>query len=104
MNFNTLAHRETIASARLRLFALYVDFPASVRARWATSTIGQMAGKSWTVSSELWKIDSLKAGAAVREMVTTEAAKADIILVVVSSLNYRQTDMIQWLEIGRAHV
>jgi hypothetical protein len=98
MNMNTLAHRDAASHGRLRLFSLCVDFPASVRARGANSTISQFAGGNWVVSSELWKLDSLESSPAIRKMATEEAAKADIIAVAASSLNYREHELVAWLE------
>ena len=90
--------RELAAHGRLRLFSMYLDFPASIRARWAHSTMSQIAGEQWIISTELWKIDSLDTNAAISRMVTEEAARADIITIVASSLNYRHHPAIQWLE------
>ena len=87
-----------MASGRLRLFTLYVDFPAAVRARWASNAISKYAGESWITSTEMWKVDSLAASNAISKMVAQEAARADIVVVVASSLNYRHHEAVQWLE------
>ena len=98
MEVNLLTHPATAAIGRLRVFSLYLDFPASVRARWANSTISQLAGENWITSTEMWKLDSLTASPAIRTMITGEAAKADVLLVTVSSVSYRHHELIRWLE------
>jgi hypothetical protein len=45
----------------------------------------------------MWKLDSLATSAAIRNMVTREAIKADILLIAVSSLNYCQHELMEWL-------
>lgn len=90
-------HLGTAAKGRLRIFSLYADFPASVRSRWANSTLGQLAGPDWVTSAEMWKLDSLATSAAIRGMVTREALKADLLLVAVTSLNYCQHELMEWL-------
>ena len=93
-----LTHGVTGAHGRLRVFSMYVDFHASIRARWANSIIGKIAGQNWITSAEMWKLDSVDASPAIGNMITGEAAKADILLVAISSLNYRQHELIDWLE------
>lgn len=98
MNLNTLTHHGTTAHGRLRVFALYLDFPASIRSRWANSTVSQLAGQNWITSAEMWKLDALATSAPIRNMITGEAAKADVLFVAVSSLSYRHHELIRWLE------
>ena len=86
------------AVEKLRLFALHLDFPASIRARWATSTIIKLAGEHWTCTAESWKIESLDTSSSIRQMLLAEAARADVLIIAASSLNRRETGLIQWLE------
>ena len=90
--------RLAVAHGRLRVFSLYVDFPGSIRARWANCSIGQFAGENWITSTELWRLDSLATSASLHKMINGEAARADILLVTVSCLDYRQHDLMMWLE------
>lgn len=94
----TPAKRTTATNGNLRLFALTVDFPASVRASWVTSTITELAGRHWQTSSEIWKIDSLKKSESILQMMTNNAARADVIVIAVSSLTQLDTSLIQWLD------
>lgn len=86
------------ANGKLHLFSLYADFPASVRARWATSEIIKMVGQRWRSPSEMWKLDSLTASDSIRKMVAHDAANADVIVVAISSLGVRPLELIQWLD------
>jgi hypothetical protein len=103
MEVNLLIHHDKAASRRLRVFSLYLDFPASIRARWANSTVSRLAGDNWVTSTEMWKLDSLAAGPAIRHLFTSEAAKADVLFVAVSSLNHRHHELIAWLETLGSH-
>lgn len=82
----------------LRLFSLHLDFPASVRARWAVGTITRLAGSHWACTSEMWKIESLNTASSIRKMLTDEAVKSDVLIIALSSLNRRESDLIQWLQ------
>jgi hypothetical protein len=85
-------------NGKLHLFSLYADFPASVRARWAASAIIKMAGRQWKSSSEMWKLDSLTSSQPIRDMITSDAANADVIVIGVSSLERRAVELVQWLD------
>ena len=85
------------ANGKLHLFSLYADFPASVRARWATSAIIKIIGPRWQSPSEMWKLDSLTASASIKNLLANDAANADVIVVAVSSLKMRPQELIQWL-------
>jgi hypothetical protein len=85
-------------AGKLSLFSLYVDFPSSVDARWLASTMKRLAGSHWQTSSEMWKVDSLAASEPIRQMITNDAANADVIIVAVSSLTHREPALVQWLE------
>lgn len=87
-----------ISGGKLRVFSLHLDFAAGIRARWATSLIHKLAGEHWVCSSELWRLDSLLTARAIRKLITAEASQADVVLVAASSLNHRETELIQWLE------
>jgi hypothetical protein len=98
MNPSTSVKRAPATNGKLRLFALSADFPASVRARWVTSTISGLAGLHWQTLSEIWKIDSLKKSERIRHMMTNNAANADVIVIAISSLTQTDPALIQWLD------
>lgn len=87
----------TPVSGKLHVVSLYADLPASVRARWAAGTIARLAGPRWRTTSEMWKIDSLNISTPIREMITNDAAKADVVIIAASSLAYSESQLVQWL-------
>ena len=97
MNTETLIEPELVAEGRLRLFSLYVDFPAAVRARWATCQISRLAGEQWKTSTEMWNLDSLTTSEPIRKMITQDAAAADVLVIAMSSLDWRELELVEWL-------
>jgi hypothetical protein len=97
MHTETVDERETQADAKLRLFALYVDFAASIRARWATSAIIKLAAPRWKSTSEMWTLDSFRASQPLRKIMLQDAAKADVLVIALSSLDQREPGLIEWL-------
>ena len=87
----------TVMNGKLRLLSLYGDLPASVRARWAAGLIARLAGPHWQITSEMWKIDSLQVSEPIREMITDDAANADVIIIAASSLTQHEPVLFQWL-------
>jgi hypothetical protein len=98
MNTETLIVSETGMDGRLRLFSLYVDFAAAVRARWATSQISRLAGEQWKASTQMWNLDSLSTSEPIRKMITQDAAEADVLVVAMSSLDRRELELVRWLD------
>jgi len=98
MNTETLVEPELVADRRLHVFSLYVDFPAAVRARWATRQIYRLAGKQWKTSTEMWNLDSLTTSEPIRKMITQDAADADVLIIAMSSLDWRELELVEWLD------
>jgi hypothetical protein len=98
MQTNVFAKEVAVTNGKLHLLSLYGDLPASVRARWAAGAIARLAGPLWKTTSEMWKIDSLQVSAPILEMITNDAANADVIIVAASSLAHSEPALIQWLE------
>jgi hypothetical protein len=98
MHAETFIEEEKEANGKLRLFSLYVDFAASVHARWAAGTITKLAGPRWKTSNETWNLDSLIASQQVRKITIQEAADADVLIVALSSLDRREPKLIEWLD------
>jgi len=90
--------QETQADSKLRLFSLYVDFAASVRAKWASGMITKLAGSCWQTRSEMWNLDSFHAGPQVREIMLQDAVGADVLLIGLSSLDQREPKLMEWLK------
>ena len=98
MNTETLIEPELVVDRRLHVFSLYVDFPAAVRARWATCQISRLAGEQWKTSAEMWNLDSLTTSEPIRRMITRDVADADVLIIAMSSLDWRELELVQWLD------
>ncbi len=98
MHTETFIEEEKETNGKLRLFSLYVDFEASVHARWAAGTITKLAGPRWKTSNEMWNLDSLNASQQVRKITIQEAVDADVVIVALSSLDRREPKLIEWLD------
>jgi len=98
MNTETLIEPELVMDRRLHVFSLYVDFPAAVRARWATCQISRLAGEQWKTSAEMWNLDSLTTSGPIRKMIAQDAADADVLIIAMSSLDWRELELVQWLD------
>lgn len=94
----TFSKSESVTRGRLRLFSLYLDFPAAVAARWVTTQISGHAGGQWKAAAEMWKLDSLTTGGSISKMAAEDAAAADVLIVTLSSLARRETELVQWLD------
>jgi hypothetical protein len=97
MHSETFKAEETAPPAKLRLFSLYVDFAASARAKWVSGTITRLAGPNWRTCCEMWNLDSVKASQQIRKIMLQEAAGADVLVVALSSLDQRESKLIEWL-------
>lgn len=75
-----------VADGKLRLLSLYGDIAASGRARWAANSVSRLAGPNWQTISEMWKIDTIHVSEPIRQMITNDAANADVIIIVAGSL------------------
>jgi hypothetical protein len=98
MNTEILMEAELVTDRRLRLFSLHVDFAAAMQARWATGQISRVAGVHWKSTTEMWDVDSLTAGEPIRKMITRNAAEADVLVVAMSSVDWREWELVQWLD------
>ncbi len=97
MHTETFIERETEANGKLHLFSLYVDFAASLHARWTTGTIAKLASPRWKTSAEMWNLDSFHASQPVRKIMIQEATDADVLIVALSSLDQREPKLVEWL-------
>lgn len=85
-------------NGKLHVLSVYADFPAAARVRWAASAIIKTAGRHWEATAEMWKLDSLAAGQAIKDMISADVADADVLVVAVSSLDQRAVELAQWLD------
>ncbi len=97
MYADTLIEPELVTDERIRLFSLYVDYAAAVRARWVTSQITRLVGEHWKTPAEMWDLDLLTDSDPIQKMMSKNAAEADVLIVAMSSLDRRELELIQCL-------
>lgn len=85
-------------SGKLHLFSIYTDLGDYKRIKWTVNAFAKLAGPRWQCSSEMWKLDSLMANKPMRKMLAGDGEKADVLIVVVGSLEQRRLDLIEWLD------
>jgi hypothetical protein len=85
------------AKAKLRLFSLYADYPAGIRARRVAGQIKALAGHNWEISAEMWKLDSVAPIGPIREMIAQEAGESEVLLIAVSAADQHETALAEWL-------
>jgi hypothetical protein len=89
--------RQTAAGGKIHLFSVYTDFGSCRRVKWVAGAIAKLAGRLWHCQSEMWKLDSLTANGAMGKMLAKDAAAADVLMVVVGSLDQRRPELMDWL-------
>lgn len=97
MNTNILIEPAAAVDAKLRLFTLYADFPAGVRAKRLVSRIASRSGRKWAVTAEMWKLDSVTPIAAIRDLIAQEAGESDVLLIAISAVDQPEPAVIHWL-------
>jgi hypothetical protein len=96
MNTNALIEPVSSAKGRLRLFTLYADYPAGIRARRLAAQVRRLATQ-WDVAAEMWKLDSVAPVGPIREMIAQEAGESDVLLIAVSSVAGPDPALVEWL-------
>ena len=97
MNTNLLIESIATAKGRLRLFTLYADYPAGIRARRLAARVKQLTASEWDVVAEMWKLDSVAPVGPIREMIAQEAGESDVLLIAVSSVSETEPALVDWL-------
>ncbi|HSY42576.1 MAG TPA: hypothetical protein VK811_01615 [Candidatus Acidoferrum sp.] len=92
------SYKERAINGKLHLFSIYRDWGAYRRIKWTVNAIAKLAGEHWQCSSEMWNLDSSMAGELMREMLASDGANADVLVVVIGSLEQRTPEMIEWLD------
>jgi hypothetical protein len=98
MHNETSIAPEKGSDSKLHLFSLYVDFAASMRAKWASGAITRLAGPKRKTYCEMWNLDSVQASQPIRRIMLQEAAGADVLVIALSSLDQRDPKLIEWLD------
>jgi hypothetical protein len=89
---------ELATGGKLHSFSIYTDLGDYRRIKWTVNAIAKLAGHRWQCTSEMWKLDSLMANKPMRKMLASDGEKADVLIVVVGSLEQRRLDLIEWLD------
>jgi hypothetical protein len=92
---NVDVNEAAVANGKLRLLSLYNDIAASGQARWAACAISKLAGPNWQTTSEMWKIGTIQVSEPIRQMITNDAANADVLIIAAGSL---EPALMQWLD------
>jgi hypothetical protein len=98
MHTNTLIAPEPAAKTKLRLFTLYGDFSAGVRAKRMMSRMTSLAGRDWNVSTEMWKLDSIAPVGFIRDMIAQEAGESDVLVIAASAVSQPEPAVTRWLQ------
>ena len=89
---------EVATGGKLHSFSIYTDLGDYKRIKWTVNAIAKLAGHRWQCTSEMWKLDSLMANKPMGKMLASDGEKADVLMVVVGSLDQRRHDLIDWLD------
>src|SRR5262245_51972231 len=96
MNTNTLI--EPAKAAPLRLFTLYADFAAGVRAKRLTARITRAVAPQCQSIVNMWTLNSVGPIGVIGEMIAQEAGEADILLIASSAADRPEPTITGWLE------
>ena len=97
-NLSNIFAGKATANGNLQLLSLYDDLPASVRARWATGVITKLTSPHMKTNPTMWKIGSLASSQPIKDMISIDAANADVIIIAISSFEHRTVELFQWLD------
>jgi hypothetical protein len=97
MQTTTLIVPGTGAKTKLRLFTLYADYPAGIRARRLAGRIADLAGHHCEILTEMWKLDSVVPLGPIREMIAQEAGESDVLVIAISAADQPDPALNQWL-------
>lgn len=97
MSQNTLVEPAPETKSKLRIFTLYADFPAGIRAKHLARQIAPLAGEDFPITTEMWKLDSVTPIGPIRNMIAQEAGESDILLISTSSVDQPDPKFVQWL-------
>ena len=97
MHADTLVQPRPEAKPRLRLFTLYADFHAGVRAKRVMHQLAQLARDRAASNMEMWKLDSVAPVGMIREMIAQEAGESDVLVIAMSDAVQPEPALTQWL-------
>ena len=96
MNTNTLIEPAKAAQP-LRIFTLYADFAAGVRAKRLTARITRAIAPQHQSIVNMWTLNSVGPIGVIGEMIAQEAGESDILLIASSSVDRPEPTITGWL-------
>lgn len=99
MNSSVLIELATNTKVNLRVFTLYVDFAAGVRAKRIVNEIKGIAGEEFACTSEMWKLDAVAPVGPIRKMIAQEAGESDVLIVAASQPDHPDPLLAEWLNL-----
>ena len=97
MNSNIIADAAPITTEPLRLFTLYEDFEAGVRAKLLADRIINRTGNNYVILKGMWRMGSAKPIGRIHQMMARDAAESDVLLIASTSVDQTQATIIRWL-------
>jgi|SRR4051812_26172036 hypothetical protein len=97
MNTNSRFESAPPRAGRLRIFTLYEDFEAGVRARQVTKELSRRMALAWDVQGDMWKIGTAKRVGKLHQLMAQDAIRSDVLLVAATSLDKGQETIVRWL-------
>jgi hypothetical protein len=92
-----LASLPAPARTEFRVFILYMDYAAGIRARRLIHGLRRL-NDSVPAQFDLWKVDSISPPGTVRQLILHEAGEADVLVVAATGLDPRESAFEEWLE------
>ncbi len=97
MNTNTLIAPVSTARQKFRIFTLYADFSAGVRAKRLAEKITLAIGPRFPSVANMWTLNSVGPIGDIGEMIAQEAGESDVLLVASSSAQRPEPGISAWL-------
>lgn len=82
---------------KIRLFTVYTDLGAHQRIKWVVNAISKLAGPRYLCASEMWKLDAMT-NQSMKRMLANDGSHAEVLVVVIGSLEQRNPEIIEWLD------
>jgi hypothetical protein len=82
---------------KLRVFTLYADFPAAIRAKYLVAQMGRLTGAECNLASEMWKLDSVFPTGSIRKMIVEGAGESDVLLIAAAAPDQPDAEIVEWL-------
>jgi hypothetical protein len=98
MPLETDSTKRRASGKKLSLYSVYTDNFAAANERWAVSQIKSLAGESELRHCGRWELDILLVSEHMKKTAAKVAAKAEVLIIAIGSLDLREACLIQWLD------